>query len=163
MNDSEKLNLLADWFDKEEGTGRWGLNDQEVQKDLRRIADRIRTLEEENERLKGVIKFEREEASRGSKKTQGGEGLERRRVVSDHICPFCGAPEVERFHPRTQYACGSSDFDQRPGTFKQSDYCALVTTNERLRREVERTKKILQDAYCNLGYLGDIIVQEGRE
>ena len=31
-------------------------------------------------------------------------------------CPKCGAPEVEAFTPRTVYACGASDYDQRPGT-----------------------------------------------
>jgi len=38
-------------------------------------------------------------------------------------CPSCGAAEVNAYHPRTKYACGSSDYDQRPGTFKQSDTC----------------------------------------
>jgi hypothetical protein len=32
-------------------------------------------------------------------------------------CPRCGAPEVAAETPRTVYACGSSDYDQRPGTF----------------------------------------------
>lgn len=32
-------------------------------------------------------------------------------------CPNCGSPEVESNTPRTTYACGSSDYDQRPGTF----------------------------------------------
>lgn len=32
-------------------------------------------------------------------------------------CPSCEAPEVEANTPRTTYACGSSDYDQRPGTF----------------------------------------------
>lgn len=34
-------------------------------------------------------------------------------------CPTCGAQEVEADTPRTTYACGSSDYDQRPGTFDQ--------------------------------------------
>ena len=33
-------------------------------------------------------------------------------------CPACAAPEVERNTPWTTYACGSKDYDQRPGTFK---------------------------------------------
>jgi hypothetical protein len=37
----------------------------------------------------------------------------------DERCPGCGAKEVESNTPRTTYACGSSDYDQRPGTFKQ--------------------------------------------
>ena len=40
MNDAEKLNLLADWFDVEQNKGRWG-SDREVQEDLRDIAKRI--------------------------------------------------------------------------------------------------------------------------
>ena len=35
-------------------------------------------------------------------------------------CPGCGAKEVEAMTPRTVYACGSSDYDQRPGTFTAS-------------------------------------------
>lgn len=38
-------------------------------------------------------------------------------------CPICGAEEVDLNSPRTRYACGSSDYDQRPGTFKQADTC----------------------------------------
>ena len=40
-------------------------------------------------------------------------------------CPKCGAPEVDANTPRTVYACGSSDYDQRPGTFRHvcSRYC----------------------------------------
>lgn len=40
-------------------------------------------------------------------------------------CPSCGAPEVEASTPSTTYACGSSDYDHRPGTFvrKCSRYC----------------------------------------
>lgn len=40
-------------------------------------------------------------------------------------CPNCSAPEVESATPRTTYACGSSDYDRRPGTLKRScqRYC----------------------------------------
>lgn len=38
-------------------------------------------------------------------------------------CPSCGAAETESTTPRTTYACGSSDYDQRPGTFV--DKCSL--------------------------------------
>ena len=43
--------------------------------------------------------------------------------IHGESCPMCGAPEVEANTPRTTYACRSSDYDQRPGTFKQSDQC----------------------------------------
>ena len=36
-------------------------------------------------------------------------------------CPKCGAVEVDAITPRTVYACGSSDYDQRPNTFNQSE------------------------------------------
>ena len=66
--------------------------------------------------------------------------------MSEITCPFCGAPEVERFHPRTQYACGSSDFDQRPGTFKQSDYCALVSAMaNRIRTLADRVRELEEE------------------
>lgn len=45
--------------------------------------------------------------------------------VGGYGCPMCGAVEVDAMTPRTVYACGSSDYDQRPGTFKQSDNCKL--------------------------------------
>jgi ssDNA-binding Zn-finger/Zn-ribbon topoisomerase 1 len=38
-------------------------------------------------------------------------------------CPVCGEEEVEFEHPRTKYACGSTDYDQRPGTFKKGVDC----------------------------------------
>ena len=38
-------------------------------------------------------------------------------------CPVCGKPEVDALTPRTVYACGSSDYDARPGTFKRGDKC----------------------------------------
>lgn len=41
------------------------------------------------------------------------------------LCPNCRAPEVEASTPRTTYACGSSDYDQRPGTFERR--CALTS------------------------------------
>lgn len=44
-------------------------------------------------------------------------------------CPSCGAPEVDAMTPRTVYACGSSDYDQRPGTFDRK--CAPQTASMR--------------------------------
>ncbi len=38
-------------------------------------------------------------------------------------CPICGKPEVEADTPRTVYACGSSDYDRRDGTFQQGSGC----------------------------------------
>ncbi len=38
-------------------------------------------------------------------------------------CPKCGKKEVDANTPRTVYGCGSSDYDQRPNTFNQSDKC----------------------------------------
>lgn len=48
-------------------------------------------------------------------------------VVTASCCPKCGAPEVEAMTPRTKYKCGSSDYDQRPNTFKQTIRCKLHT------------------------------------
>lgn len=38
-------------------------------------------------------------------------------------CPKCSAIEIEAITPRTVYKCGSSDYDQRSGTFEQSQQC----------------------------------------
>ena len=40
-------------------------------------------------------------------------------------CLMCGAEEVEAMTPRTTYACGSSDYDQRPQTFRQHVNCKM--------------------------------------
>lgn len=42
------------------------------------------------------------------------------------FCPICNAPEVDAMTPRTVYACGSSDYDQRPGTFSYGKDCKQV-------------------------------------
>ena len=39
--DADHLRLFADWFDQEQGMGRWRDKGFEVQSDLRRIADTI--------------------------------------------------------------------------------------------------------------------------
>jgi hypothetical protein len=38
-------------------------------------------------------------------------------------CEQCGAPEIEAYTPRTVYACGSSDYDKRPGSFNPGQNC----------------------------------------
>jgi hypothetical protein len=40
-------------------------------------------------------------------------------------CTKCGAVEIDSMTPRTTYACGSSDYDQRPNTFSQSEQCRM--------------------------------------
>ena len=45
-------------------------------------------------------------------------------------CPACAAPEVDAETPRTVYACGSSTYDHRPGTFKQ--VCGNPSYKQRL-------------------------------
>lgn len=39
------------------------------------------------------------------------------------VCQVCGAVEVWANTPRTVYACGSSDYDKRPGSFRQGKQC----------------------------------------
>ncbi len=46
--------------------------------------------------------------------------------TAGQYCPMCGSPEVDHYGPATKYACGSTDFDQRPGTFKESDRCNRI-------------------------------------
>lgn len=43
--------------------------------------------------------------------------------INGDKCPECGADEVDTMTPWTVYACGSYDYDQRPGTFKKSEKC----------------------------------------
>ena len=38
-------------------------------------------------------------------------------------CQECGSEEIESLSPRTLYACGSSDYDQQPGTFHKGSKC----------------------------------------
>ena len=46
--------------------------------------------------------------------------------VDKEKCPKCGAIEVDSMTPRTVYECGSSDYDQRPNTFIQSEECKRI-------------------------------------
>ena len=59
---------------------------------------------------------------------QNADTSERQLTIPDvikSVCPKCGSVEVEAMTPRTTYACGSSDYDQRPNTFSQSEQCRL--------------------------------------
>jgi hypothetical protein len=38
-------------------------------------------------------------------------------------CPECGKEEIDSMTPRTIYACGSSDYDKRHGTFIKGIEC----------------------------------------
>ena len=55
------------------------------------------------------------------------EAINSRPLITKNInggnCPKCGAIEIGAMTPRTVYACGSSDYDQRPNTFIQSKEC----------------------------------------
>lgn len=62
-------------------------------------------------------------------------------------CPMCGALEIEASSPRTVYVCGSSDYDQRPGTFEQSDICkATVTSSIDMRLKLRHLSSIVMRA-----------------
>lgn len=39
-------------------------------------------------------------------------------------CPHCGSVEIPSNGPRSTYACGSSDYDQRPDTFSYGRFCS---------------------------------------
>lgn len=49
-------------------------------------------------------------------------------------CPKCGAIEIDSMSPLTTYECGSADYDQRPGTFKQSEKCKESTNPELINK-----------------------------
>ena len=41
------------------------------------------------------------------------------------FCPVCGAKESRQLRSRTKYECGSSDYQQRKGTFKKGKKCII--------------------------------------
>lgn len=43
--------------------------------------------------------------------------------VAGQECPECHSPEIDSNSPETKYQCGSTDYDQRPGTFKKGANC----------------------------------------
>ena len=43
--------------------------------------------------------------------------------VEGQECPECHSPEIDNNSPETKYQCGSTDYDQRPGTFKKGENC----------------------------------------
>tara|TARA_R110000868_G_scaffold411651_1_gene706733 strand:+ start:2741 stop:3247 length:507 start_codon:yes stop_codon:yes gene_type:complete len=63
---------------------------------------------------------------------------------SDGKCPNCGAMEVDAMSPRTVYECGSSDYDQRPNTFKQSDKCKELTTSSQTETPTKELENFLE-------------------
>lgn len=56
-------------------------------------------------------------------KEDGREEAQNAQEGAGDRCPRCGAEEVSALTPRTVYGCGSSDYDRRPGTFKQGASC----------------------------------------
>lgn len=63
-------------------------------------------------------------------------------------CPKCGSFEVESMTPRTTYSCGSSDYDQRPNTFRQSVQCASISPTEPIYKPTEEVKPSEETFYC---------------
>ncbi|MEA2037961.1 MAG: hypothetical protein U9O94_10730 [Nanoarchaeota archaeon] len=57
------------------------------------------------------------------------------------LCPRCESIEIESNTPRTVYHCGSSDYDQRPNTFKQTKKCRRLE-KKRARVLLEELKPI---------------------
>ena len=47
------------------------------------------------------------------------------RNIGGDRCPHCGSEEIDAMTPVTVYACGSSDYDRRPNTFKKGNKCKL--------------------------------------
>lgn len=61
-------------------------------------------------------------------------------------CPHCGMPEEEAMHPRTFYACGTTDYDGRPGTERRSTSCReIARLNERVRVLEEKNEFAYKD------------------
>lgn len=79
------------------------------------------TLRAEIDRLRSELAAERERA----------DDL-RRDIGLMPCCPICCNPKVDSATARTVYACGSSDYDKRRGTFKQSLNCMLISKQSEL-------------------------------
>lgn len=52
--------------------------------------------------------------------------------IKGEKCPECGSEEISTMMPRTLYECGSSDYDQRPGTFEKSVECHARSLSNKL-------------------------------
>ena len=51
-------------------------------------------------------------------------------VTKVERCPCCSSVEIASSGPRTKYDCGSSDYDQRPGSFEQTQKCKELIMNK---------------------------------
>ena len=57
-------------------------------------------------------------------------------------CPKCGSFETDAYIPRTVYLCGSSDYDQREGTFQQSEICKLRVEKSNLKEYILKARNL---------------------
>ena len=73
-------------------------------------------------------------------------------------CPKCNSEEVDAMTPRTVYDCGSSDYDQRPDTFIQSDKCKEKDEVEKLAIELWKSS---DDRTGNPPYIYSLGVEHG--
>jgi len=60
-------------------------------------------------------------------------------------CPVCGAEEIEILTPVTVYACGSSDYDRRPITFRQGKRCKKTRWYRKLIERMSKQEKDIAD------------------
>lgn len=68
-------------------------------------------------------------------------------LKSFNVCPFCQTKEVEATGPRTQYFCGTTTYDDRPGSEIRSARCvqmekARVDAEEHFEKMSDAEKKI---------------------
>ena len=69
-------------------------------------------------------------------------------------CPNCNSEEIDSITSRTVYSCGSSDFNQTPDSFMQSDKCKQNDVRE---DDVEKLAKERYPEYYSIGLGGDRI------
>ncbi len=68
-------------------------------------------------------------------------------------CPRCGAAEVASNTPRTTYACGTSDYDGRPGTLRTETHHAVESlmgwayTDSLVRLDAKRLGVLLAEDF----------------
>ena len=71
--------------------------------------------------------------------------------IDKEKCPKCREIEIDSRTPRTVYKCGSSDYDQRPNTFNQSDECKqnelAISNRTNIVRKGRKADNNMKDLY----------------
>ena len=82
--------------------------------------------------------------------------------LGGNFCPVCGGEEVDALTPFTVYACGSRDYDGRPGTFLRGAQCIAGLGVWLLRREgFDMKKESIKAWVTKYALSGGIVLVDG--